>query len=30
VRLGRIDPAFDGGTAVGIVQRKVNFDFIPR
>jgi hypothetical protein len=27
---GRIDPAFDGGTAVGIVSREVNVDYIPR
>ena len=29
-RQGRIDPAFDGGTAVGIVSRTVNLDYIPR
>jgi len=27
---GRIDPAFRNGTAVGIVSRKVNLDYIPR
>ena len=27
---GRVDPAFDHGTAVGIVSRKVNLDYIPR
>ncbi len=27
---GRVDPAFDGGTAKGIVSRKVNLDYIPR
>jgi hypothetical protein len=27
---GRIDPAFHNGTAVGIVSRKVNLDYIPR
>lgn len=27
---GRVDPAFDHGTAVGIVYRKVNLDYIPR
>ena len=27
---GRIDPAFDDGTATGIVSRKVNLDYIPR
>jgi hypothetical protein len=27
---GRIDPAFDDGTAVGIVSRKVTLDYIPR
>ena len=27
---GRIDPAFDTGTAVGIVSRVVNLDYIPR
>jgi len=27
---GRIDPAFDDGTAVGVVSRKVNLDYIPR
>lgn len=27
---GRIDPAFDDGTAVGIVSRKVNLNYIPR
>jgi hypothetical protein len=26
---GRIDPAFDGGTAVGIVSRVVNLDYTP-
>ena len=26
---GRIDPAFDGGIARGIVSRKVNLDYIP-
>ena len=29
-RQGRIDPAFDHGTAVGIVSRKVTLDYIPR
>jgi hypothetical protein len=29
-RSGRIDPAFDGGTAVGIVSRSVSLDYIPR
>ena len=29
-RQGRIDPAFDDGTATGIVSRKVNLDYIPR
>jgi hypothetical protein len=28
--LGRIDPAFNGGTALGIVSREVNLDYIPR
>ncbi|HEY5808746.1 MAG TPA: hypothetical protein VIT67_12290 [Povalibacter sp.] len=28
--LGRIDPAFHNGTAVGIVSREVNLDYIPR
>jgi hypothetical protein len=28
--LGRVDPAFAHGTAVGIVSRKVNLDYIPR
>jgi len=27
---GRVDPAFDGGIALGIVSRKVNLDYIPR
>jgi hypothetical protein len=27
---GRIDPAFHKGTALGIVSRKVNLDYIPR
>ena len=27
---GRVDPAFDDGTAVGIVSRKVRLDYIPR
>ena len=27
---GLVDPAFDHGTAVGIVSRKVNLDYIPR
>ncbi len=27
---GRIDPAFDHGTATGIVKRKINLDYIPR
>jgi hypothetical protein len=27
---GRVDPAFDGGTAVGIVSRVVRLDYIPR
>jgi len=27
---GRIDPAFHGGTALGIVSRKVNLDYVPR
>jgi hypothetical protein len=27
---GRIDPAFRNGTAVGIVSREVNLDYIPR
>lgn len=27
---GRIDPAFDGGTALGMVSRKVNLDYVPR
>ena len=27
---GRIDPAFRNGTAVGVVSRKVNLDYIPR
>ena len=27
---GRIDPAFHGGTALGIVSREVNLDYIPR
>ncbi|HYJ40628.1 MAG TPA: hypothetical protein VEW08_07555 [Steroidobacteraceae bacterium] len=27
---GRIDPAFRNGTAVGIVSRKVNLDYVPR
>ncbi len=27
---GRIDPAFNNGTAVGIVSRKVKLDYIPR
>jgi len=27
---GQIDPAFDGGTAVGRVSRKVNLDYIAR
>lgn len=27
---GRIDPAFDDGTALGIVSRKVSLDYIPR
>jgi hypothetical protein len=27
---GRIDPAFHNGTAVGVVSRKVNLDYIPR
>ncbi|HEX5160941.1 MAG TPA: hypothetical protein VFV88_04420 [Steroidobacteraceae bacterium] len=27
---GRIDPAFDHGTAVGIVSRKVTLDYVPR
>ncbi|MBC8025955.1 MAG: hypothetical protein H7Y89_08185 [Steroidobacteraceae bacterium] len=27
---GRIDPAFDNGTALGIVSREVNVDYIPR
>lgn len=27
---GRVDPAFDGGTAKGIVSRKVTLDYIPR
>jgi hypothetical protein len=29
-RDGRIDPAFDGGHALGIVERRVNLDYIPR
>jgi len=29
-RQGRIDPAFDGGQAVGIVSRTVRLDYIPR
>ena len=29
-RQGRIDSAFHGGTAVGIVSRTVNLDYIPR
>jgi hypothetical protein len=29
-RSGRIDPAFDGGTALGIVSRTVNLDYVPR
>jgi hypothetical protein len=27
---GRVDPAFDRGTAVGIVSRQVRLDYIPR
>ena len=27
---GRVDPAFDHGTALGIVSRKINLDYIPR
>ncbi len=27
---GRIDPAFDEGTAVGVVSREVKLDYIPR
>jgi hypothetical protein len=27
---GRVDPEFDHGTAVGIVSRKVNLDYVPR
>jgi len=27
---GRIDPAFRNGTALGVVSRKVNLDYIPR
>ena len=27
---GRIDPAFDGGFALGIVSREVRLDYIPR
>jgi len=27
---GRVDPAFDGGFATGIVSRKVRLDYIPR
>ena len=29
-RQGRIDPAFDGGTALGIVSREVRLDYTPR
>ena len=29
-RQGRIDPAFDGGKAVGVVSRTVRLDYIPR
>ncbi len=29
-RQGRIDPAFNNGTALGIVSREVNVDYIPR
>lgn len=27
---GRIDPAFDGGTAVGVTSRTVTVDYVPR
>ena len=27
---GRIDPEFGRGTAVGVVSRKVNLDYVPR
>jgi hypothetical protein len=27
---GQIDPAFHGGTAVGVVSRDVNLDYLPR
>ncbi|HTU66710.1 MAG TPA: hypothetical protein VMF52_12215 [Steroidobacteraceae bacterium] len=27
---GKVDPAFDHGTAVGIVSRKINLDYLPR
>ena len=27
---GRVDPAFDHGTALGIVSRKINLDYVPR
>jgi hypothetical protein len=27
---GRIDPAFRNGTALGIVSRKVNLDYVAR
>ena len=27
---GRVDPAFRNGTAIGVVSRKVNLDYVPR
>ena len=27
---GRVDPAFDHGSAIGITSRKVNLDYVPR
>jgi hypothetical protein len=27
---GRVDPAFDGGSAKGVVSRKVTLDYVPR